>query len=434
MSAWWSSIGQEIDRRWRSSGRLPEGFPDVAADVLSELPAPGGQLAADALAWLAEAELPEQRDVGSGFGQPALTVFHGDGFILSLLFWFDETITIHDHRFSGAFTLIEGQSLQNVYEFEPEERISQGIEAGTLRCTTVETLAPGDVRLIPPGPGLIHSNVHFGHPAPTLSLVARTLVKAGDPQRFYSHGGLAFLNEERSTDTAMRLRGFTASCRISPEAGVDYLRRVLAGAAPEQVLSYAMAATGTFGSSLYLDPLIAGTSLGASDRARRLLGAYAAQVARGMAALGELRRCTDGGDRLLLSLVAAGTDWDAATGVLCSATGSAGARGALWPLVSGLVERARSSGGPSLCSLSEAAGRYVASMASLEGVAAAGPAAPSAGSARVGSVGAQPGAPPGSASAGPPVPPTDRVYTELVTHRMLGPLFRFLLGERAGGD
>lgn len=391
VSTWWTSLGDAIGARWAAAGRHPEDFPEIAAGVLTRYPAPATGLALPSLAWLAGAALPHQHDLGSGFGQPAVTVYRGDGFIVYLLFWFDETTLIHDHRFNGAFSILEGQSLQNVYRFEAAERVSPEVEVGRLRCTEVEVLGPGDVRRIPSGPALIHSNLHFGSP-PTLSLVARTLVDARDPQRSYTHGGLAFAGAGRSPETTMRLQGFAASCRIAPEAGSEYLRRVLPDAGPVELLDYVAAAVRQFGSSLYLDPLLAANPLGDSEAARQAVSRYARQLFVGFVGLSELRALGEPADRLLLSMVAAGTEWKMATGALQAVVPDATPRRALCHLVAELLGRLATSGRPSACALSEDARCYVQ-----------------------------------SAAGGADASPGEAVYTELVAHRLFGSLFRFVL-------
>jgi hypothetical protein len=392
LGRWWTSLGDSIGSRWDAGGRDPADFPETAATVLAEC-TPPTDLAVASLSWLAEAALPHQHDLGSGFGQPAVTVYRADDFIVYLLFWFDESTLIHDHRFSGAFTILEGKSLQNVYRFESPEQLAPEIQGGVLRCTKVEILSAGDVRLIPSGPALIHSNVHFGSP-PTLSLVARTLVSARDPQRSYAQSGLAWVNGERSPATTMRLQGFAASCRISPEAGAEFLRRVLVRAQPMEILDFVATAVRYLGSSLYLDPLIAASCLGASETARQQVTGYARQLVVGFQALNELHAVVDSEDRLLLSMVAAGTDWEMASDALHQAIPHMDPRRALCHLVAGLLQRLAAARRPSACALSESARDFVTNRAT-------------------GATGT----------------PTDAVYTELLTHRVFGSLFTFVLED-----
>jgi hypothetical protein len=399
-SEWWTQVGEAVGERWLGTGRQINSFDAVAAGVLFDHPVPTGDVAPSALSWLARGEVPHQHDVGSGFGQPALTVFEGDGFIVYLLFWFDETFAIHDHRFSGAFTILEGTSLQNVYEFEATQKLSQGIEFGVLRPTKVEIVRPGDVRRIYPGAGLIHSNIHFRYPTPTLSLVVRLLSGGDRPQRFYSHSGFAFAREPLSAVSGMRLQGLAAACRVSAETGAAYLQEILNDAPPDLVLRclYLAAASGVLSDSEYLLKLTRASVLGSSDHVSSALVDFVHEVERSTLALAYLRRVRSLNDRALLSMVASGTDWELSSGVLQTLCPGLSVCGALWRLVSESIEYIQPSEPAGPCVLTHTASEYVRSRcsAAFDGMSSDVP---------------------------------GDVLTELVTHSIFGPLFQFVLDQ-----
>lgn len=366
---------------------------------MAELPVPEGPVARPALAWLAGAELPQQHNLGTGFGQPALTVYRDEDFIVYLLFWFEETVTVHDHRFAGAFSIIEGQSLQNTYEFEPRDRLWPGLEVGRLRAKEVEVLAPGMVRVIPAGRALVHSNIHFGQPLPTVSLVARTIVKDGAPEQYsYSSGGLAVIDEPRAQGTVKRLEGLTASCRLSAEVGAAYLDRAIVSAVPVEVMAYVAAATRYFGSGIYLAPFLERSVISSSSTACSLALDYARQLHTSFIATDELRAAADDHDRLLLALVAAGTDWRSAGTVVGSALPGVTLPAALTRLAVAAARRSSVAGRPSATRLSDQALAFLS-----PGVAGS----------------------PGAPAASPP----PAVYAELVAHRLFGPMFRYVLSD-----
>jgi len=395
---WWGALGKDIASRWNRLGRRLEEFPEVAGEALERHGRPEAEVALPVLQWLADGQLPRQHERRTGFGQPAVTVFRDEGFSVDLLYWFDETISIHDHRFGGAFTIVEGQSLQLVYDFEPGEALSPGLSAGRLSCTRIETLHPGEVRLIPPGSGLVHSNVHFAFPAPTISLVVRTGSSGEEPQHFYSHGGLAFADREAPMETLKRLQGFGASCRISREAGVEFLGRVLRDAAPRDALDYIGAATSYFGTGLYLDSLIAESPIGTSEETFGLVRRYVQQLQVSLAALVELTTLTDNESRLLLALLAAGADWEMTDDLLRQLRPAQEPMVTLCGLVLQVVEQAGASGRRSASSLSAEATHYLRAASS-------------------------------GAGGAPSVPCPEGVATELATHRLFGPLFRFALAD-----
>jgi hypothetical protein len=53
--------------------------------------------------------LPEQRRSDRAFGQPALTLYHGERFFIEALSSHSGTSAIHQHSFSGAFRVLTGR-------------------------------------------------------------------------------------------------------------------------------------------------------------------------------------------------------------------------------------------------------------------------------------------------------------------------------------
>ena len=136
--------------------------------------------------------LVAQADIDSKFGQPAITVFRCEAFYIDVLFWVDGTTAIHQHRFSGAFHVMGGSSLQSRYRFTPKCAYSERLLYGTLDLLDVELLVKGDVRPIRAGAELVHALFHLDRPS--VSVVVRT---AGDELSraticSYSRAGLAF--------------------------------------------------------------------------------------------------------------------------------------------------------------------------------------------------------------------------------------------------
>jgi hypothetical protein len=309
LEEWWSLLGQSLTRSWQKTGSDLAAFPEVAADCLMATPPPPDLNAQGVLSWLAGGRLPYQHDLGSGFGQPALTVFEGDGFVISLLFWFDETAVIHDHRFCGAFAILGGASLQTVYRYEPRASLSSSAHFGDIGCVSVELLEGGDVRPIPPGNQLIHSNIHFGLSPPDLSLVVQSIAKPAEPQRFYTHSGLTFTTAEPSPETILRLQGLRAACRISAEAVTAYLERALVDAPPDLALSYLYVAGGTpDAEEVPFTRLIASSSLAVTDGVVEAAVAFIGEVQLSARALTKFKAATEERNRLLFAALAVGTD------------------------------------------------------------------------------------------------------------------------------
>jgi hypothetical protein len=126
-------LGEEIERRWAGHSYRRRFFHHIAADCLREA-AFHRQFDEDKIiAWVKRAaSLPEQLDPRGSFGQPPLTVWRTDRFVLDLYFWVDTETSVHDHAFSGAFTNLTGNSLNCAYHFERAARHGEGLLTGAL--------------------------------------------------------------------------------------------------------------------------------------------------------------------------------------------------------------------------------------------------------------------------------------------------------------
>jgi hypothetical protein len=185
-------LGLAILERWQRSDLDGRAFPDIAVAALRERP-PSAHLAPmDVVRWVHDVPgLAPQADVDTQFGQPPVTVFSCEAFYIDVLFWVDGTTAIHQHRFSGAFHVMEGSSIQSTYRFATKRRYGQRLLSGELELLDVELLRKGDVRPIRAGAEFVHALFHLDRPS--VSVVVRTPSDdfAG-PQYSYSRAGLAF--------------------------------------------------------------------------------------------------------------------------------------------------------------------------------------------------------------------------------------------------
>lgn len=172
---WADALGATIERRWSRLERDEEALPDVAADALAAQPARDG-LDLDALVdEVLDPERPATPQLAptGAFGQPGVTVFHGNGFVVDVYFWQDGLSAIHDHPFCGAFQIVRGFSVHARHAFDDEERVGPRLRLGRLRSLGLELLGEGDLRKFSRARHpLIHTLVHV--PAGAVSLVVRT--------------------------------------------------------------------------------------------------------------------------------------------------------------------------------------------------------------------------------------------------------------------
>lgn len=116
---------------------------------------------------------PLQASPHSDFGNPPITLYYSEDktFYLDLYIWQGSQTSIHQHNFEGAFTVIQGQSLETVYSFLSQKEMGPS-QWGILRQKEFNHLRPGDVRQIYLRDGLVHRVLHLS--TPTISLVLRT--------------------------------------------------------------------------------------------------------------------------------------------------------------------------------------------------------------------------------------------------------------------
>lgn len=182
-------LGREIEASWRAKDYAVREFPEIARRCLSAAGLHEQLTPEQIVRWgLSAPSLPGQADLRGEFGQPPITLFMGRGFHIDALFWLDGTTTIHQHAFYGAFQVLHGASFHNVYAFEREREIGDGVRIGQLRSVRMELLNAGLVQPIEAGEGYIHSVFHLHRPS--VSLVARTFGGHG-VQFDYFHPGLA---------------------------------------------------------------------------------------------------------------------------------------------------------------------------------------------------------------------------------------------------
>jgi hypothetical protein len=162
-------LGTRVSARWERFGFDRDAFPAVAEDELHRRPPHVELLHADLLRWLAATPaLPYQQHFESSFGQPALTVFWHPRFYVTALFWATSTTAIHEHGFGGAFTVLEGASLQSTYRFEAAESLGERVLLGDLCLIGSTVLERGAVQRVEAGERFIHSAFHIGFPSVTI--------------------------------------------------------------------------------------------------------------------------------------------------------------------------------------------------------------------------------------------------------------------------
>jgi len=198
MASFFDDLGREVEREWIRSNVREVDFSKICADVLARRP-PSEEVSLDDVIaqGLGPERLVRQLNADSEFGQPAITVFANEQFLISVLFWLEGTTNIHEHAFSGAFHVLHGQSLNTTFSFEEQRAVNEHLKLGILRENSPELLHRGAIReirseggLVHSGGATIHSLFHLAHPSATV-LVRTYRASVARPQYTYWRPGIA---------------------------------------------------------------------------------------------------------------------------------------------------------------------------------------------------------------------------------------------------
>ena len=193
---------------------------------------------------------PKQFQPNGRFGQPPVTLFAHERFVIDAYFWHTATTSIHDHGFSGAFAVVEGSSLHARYSFKQTQTYSDFVSEGTLSQDDFELLKVGDIRPIQSGNGFIHSVFHLENPS--LSLCVRTTGESAEllPQREYHPSGLARVSHVNNQRLALLPRLLALGLEYEPRMVLDQLRESATAYTPLEIWRFTDTLASFFGNDL----------------------------------------------------------------------------------------------------------------------------------------------------------------------------------------
>jgi len=207
------TIGQKL----ANIGCFDSRFDEIAESVLQIQPAPASTLERIVEQMLLVPELPEQFHKLAAFGQPPVTLFAHENFIIEAYFWLKPETAIHDHAFNGAFTNLLGSSLSVTYEFVEADSLEERVRRGRLLQRGQELLGPGHVTRIESGQKFIHRIWHLSQPTVTLVIRTRRIPEPCRQWRYYPNG----LSIESGWRVSETLRRQAAIFRTAFLSGLD---------------------------------------------------------------------------------------------------------------------------------------------------------------------------------------------------------------------
>lgn len=222
-------LAKQTEREWAKRDNDLASFPDVATNLLKSLTFDWSleQLNSELQNWLlARQELPKQINVHNVFGQPSVTIFNNERFLVDLYFWVDFDTSIHSHGFRGAFRVLHGESLQETFHTTTLQQLSEDIRIVDMKNVEIEHLKAQAVRAIAPGLELTHRVIHLANPTVTLCL--RTINEPELKQWTYLPNGLAIQKNHPSADLVKKIYFYQYLMgRPDLEAARQYLSALL---------------------------------------------------------------------------------------------------------------------------------------------------------------------------------------------------------------
>jgi len=227
MNPYFQSLGGHIERAWRDRSYDEEIFPELVLAELERDPPLGQVEVNDIIDWLScpihGFVQPSSRTL---FGEPPVTLFQAPRFFIEALFWFSGTTSIHEHGFSGVFSVLAGASVHSHWRFVPERAINSRMLCGRLERISTEILRPGCIQLIRSGSRLIHQLFHLE--LPSVTIVVRTYVDRNHlPQYQYLPPGLAIDPEDHEPLRTRRIMLLDRMARGQISGLRDYARKLI---------------------------------------------------------------------------------------------------------------------------------------------------------------------------------------------------------------
>lgn len=193
--SWYSDIkiwAQSLESQWSEAHAQGVEFSRFATDAMKDHKFHENFVLEDVIKDLMEAsEYPYQVHPMSAFGEPPITLHFAkdETFYLDLYIWMTASTSIHQHSFEGAFSVLQGTSLESDYEFKADHALGTSL-MGRLEKKAIRKIVPGEIRTIHPREKMVHRVLHLSKP--TVSLVLRSHVKVkGVVQHNYDFDVLA---------------------------------------------------------------------------------------------------------------------------------------------------------------------------------------------------------------------------------------------------
>ncbi len=215
----------EIENKYEECANDRGKFSKIALEALKKIEVDFSLLDLEEYvqSLLLSENLPEQLYVYNDFGQPPVTIFNNGKFVVDLYFWRHVDTSLHSHSFSGAFKVVHGRSVQEIFEVKNIESFSDDAFLSELNLVSCELLKKGSVQEIENGLRFSHRVIHLD--SPTVTLCARTINDSDRPQWHHFENGLSIQKRSIEENVIKEISFFDYLLEGSSSHALDFLER-----------------------------------------------------------------------------------------------------------------------------------------------------------------------------------------------------------------
>lgn len=185
--------------------------------------------------WLTTSSLPTQLNVYNNFGQPPVTLFHNESFVIDLYFWLYSDTSIHTHSFTGAFKVLYGKSQQDIYQAIEKKKYTNDISLNDINIIDSRVIKKGECQEITRGDQFCHRVLHLD--SPTITLCIRTINDKHIPQRHQFENGLSILKVELEETIYKQIFFYEYLLSQSQKMAKSFLNDIIEKSSPSLIMN-----------------------------------------------------------------------------------------------------------------------------------------------------------------------------------------------------
>ncbi len=185
--------------------------------------------------WILKTKLPTQLNVFNNFGQPPVTIFNNEEFVIDLYFWMYSDTSIHTHAFNGAFKVLYGESKQDLFEIKGLKTYQDDVKLNDITVSESKILHQGDCQQIIRGDSFCHRVIH--HASPTITLCIRTIHDKNTPQWHQFENGLSILKVELEEEVYKAIFFFEFLLSQNHQSASKFLNEIINKYPPSVIMN-----------------------------------------------------------------------------------------------------------------------------------------------------------------------------------------------------